>query len=490
MSRVVIHLLLALAFLAGAFNCFSALPADAADFVVNPYVQLGPRSPSANSLPSVTVQWGAIDSDRDFQVEWRNKGDTQWNTCPRPTFRRVAPRNLTPFRLYSTEISGINSGAAIQFHVLVNRRGVFDGSCIAPKTGGDKQTFAVFGDIGVGSLPQGAIARQVQKAHPDYAVLTGDLVYGSGTISEYLRNWFPIMNASDLGVISGAALMSSTLVVAAAGNHDLIMSNNLGATPDGLGYFIFWSQPLNGPGQSGKPNTTPIQGSQSELTAFRNAAGDNFPRMAQFSFDYGNAHWTMVDANPYMDWTNAELRSWLEKDLAAAKDKQWRFVVLHQAPFTSNWTHMEEQRMRLICDILEKGKVDIVFSGHSHNYERSYPLRFAIDKAVGTKALPTIPGSLQLDKSFDGKSDSTPDGVIYVVTGAGGAPLTIGRHLNVPYKVQPYTQKLIAQPHSFTLCEISGGKLKLRQISAFGLELDSITIDKAAEAQTSRSAAH
>lgn len=478
-----------LAFLASTFGCLSALPSHATDFIVNPYVQLGPHAPTANTSPAVTVQWAAADSDRDYQLEWRNKGDTRWNPSPRPTFRRVAPSNLTPFRLYSTEISGINSGAAIQFHVLLNRHSVFDGSCIAPKTAGDKQTFAVFGDIGVGSLPQGTIARQVVRAHPDYAVLTGDLVYGSGTISEYLRNWFPIMNASDLGVISGAALMSSTLLVAAPGNHDLIMSNNLDTVPDGLGYFVFWSQPLNGPGIAGKPNTTPVHGGKSSLAAFRAATGDNFPRMAQFSFDYGNAHWTVVDANPYMDWTSPELRSWLEKDLAAAKDKQWRFVALHQAPFTSNWKHMDEQRMRLISGILEKGKVDLVFAGHAHNYERSYPLRFTVDKTIGAKSLPEVPGSFQLDKSFDGKVDSTPDGVIYVVTGAGGAPLTIGRHLNVPYKVQPFTQKLIAQPHSFTLCEISGGKLKLRQISAFGLELDTITIDKTATAQNTRSAA-
>ena len=33
--------------------------------------------------------------------------------------------------------------------------------------------------------------------------------------------------------------------------------------------------------------------------------------------------------------------------------------------------------MRVIAPILEANHVDIVFSGHVHNYQRSFPLTFA-----------------------------------------------------------------------------------------------------------------
>ena len=450
-------------------------------FVINPYVQMGPTGPVRGESPRVSVLWGAHDRETEFQVEWRNKGDVQWNACPSPSFRRVATESATPFRLYSTEISGINAGAAIQFRVLHNRRSQFDGSCIAPKTDSDQQSFAVFGDTGAGNLAQGAIARQVVKAKPDYAMITGDIVYQKGTVSEYLKNWFPIMNATDLGVISGAPLLSSVLCMAAPGNHDVLYSPNLDTYPDGLGYYTFWSQPLNGPSLPGATkNVPPLAGKKANRDAFHTASGDNFPRMSQYSFDYGNAHWTVLDANPYVDWTSPDLRAWLDKDLASAKKSQWRFVALHQSPFTSNWRHMREQQMRLCTDIFEKHKVDIVFSGHSHSYERSWPLRFSVTNPRAARRLPIgeVSGSWQLDKTFNGTSYTTPDGVIYIVTGAGGANLTLGRRLNVPFSVQPFTCKFVARPHSFTLCDIKGTKLRLRQISENGQELDAITIDK------------
>jgi 3',5'-cyclic AMP phosphodiesterase CpdA len=459
-----------------------------AGFVVDPYVQMGPSSPVKGERPKVIVQWGALEKQKPFQVEWRNKGDSQWNPCPSPTRRPVNIENVPHFDLYTAEISGINPGATLQFRLLHGQKSIFEGGCVAPKTDAEQQSFAVFGDTGIGSLAQGAIARQVRHAKPDYAVITGDIVYGRGRVSGYLSNWFPVMNASDLGAISGAPLLSSVLCIAAPGNHDLLYSTDLDAFPDGLGYFIFWSQPLNGPADQGstRHNVPPLTGSNARQAAFKKASGNNFPRMAQFSFDYGDAHWTILDANPYMDWTSPRLRAWLDKDLAAAKSARWRFVALHQSPFTSSLVHINEQQMRLVADLFEKHKVDLVFSGHSHCYERSYPLRFAVDKSIPIKRTPVceVKGSFQLDKSFDGKVDGTPDGVIYVVTGAGGARLTLGRQLNRPFTLQPYTQRLIAQPHSFTLCEISGAKLRLRQISDTGRELDTITIDKSAEERT------
>ena len=107
--------------------------------------------------------------------------------------------------------------------------------------------------------------------------------------------------------------------------------------------------------------------------------------MANFSFDYGNAHWTVLDSNPYVDWTDPELRAWVERDLAAAKDATWRFVAFHHPPFNSSRAHFGDQRMRVLVDLFEAGRVDVVWSGHVHNYQRTFPLTFAADRGPDGK---------------------------------------------------------------------------------------------------------
>jgi hypothetical protein len=42
------------------------------------------------------------------------------------------------------------------------------------------------------------------------------------------------------------------------------------------------------------------------------------------------------------------------------------------AGFNSSRTHFEEQQMRLMSEIFERNKVDIVFTGHVHNYQRTF----------------------------------------------------------------------------------------------------------------------
>ena len=117
------------------------------------------------------------------------------------------------------------------------------------------------------------------------------------------------------------------------------------------------------------------------------------------------------------------------KDLEKAKDATWRFVIYHHPGFSSSRAHYEQQQMRLISPILEKGNVDIVFSGHVHNYQRSFPMSFVPDIA-GTLLVRginnnifhgrVVNGKWILDKNFNGKRNAKPNGVIYIVTGAGG----------------------------------------------------------------------
>ena len=89
-----------------------------------------------------------------------------------------------------------------------------------------------------------------------------------------------------------------------------------------------------------------------------------------------------------------------------------------------------------------------------------------------------VDGKWTLDKSFDGKSDTTPKGVIYVVTGAGGQHLYNPEQQDNPASWQEFTCKHISKVHSLTVAEVDGRTVIVRQVTADGEEVDRFVITK------------
>ena len=258
---------------------------------------------------------------------------------------------------------------------------------------------------------------------------------------------------------------------------------NFNQHPDLGAFYVLWSQPLNGPlGADSKANVPLFYGAGAMMEAMKKAAGERYPRMSNFSFDYGDSHWLMLDANWYMDWSNQALRAWVDQDLRLAVDKRWRFVCFHQPGFTTDIKHADEQRMRLLADLFEKHNVDVVFSGHNHVYERCYPLRFQVTPREDGR--PTSPegrvdGTFELDHDYDGETVTTKRGVLYLVTGGGGARLYLEAVRRANHaKLPPYTAEIIDDVHSFTVCDLTNDRLTFRQIGADGSELDRFVITK------------
>ncbi len=157
---------------------------------------------------------------------------------------------------------------------------------------------------------------------PDFVMIAGDLAYYKGRLADYLDEVFPTYNDDALTPSSGAPLLRSTLTLVAPGNHDLL-ERDLDVYPDALFYFLAWSLPLNGPlAVPGPANTPSLRGAEARRRAFLDAAGPAYPRMANYSFDFGDAHWTVLDTNPYADWTDPALRDWLARDLEAARARR------------------------------------------------------------------------------------------------------------------------------------------------------------------------
>jgi predicted phosphodiesterase len=450
-------------------------------FIVKPYLQLGdlPRLSPAEPL---RVLWQAAhDTGAKWAVDVRQAAGDPWRPAVGAGGRLIAQPEA-PYRLFSVPLTRLQPGAEFEYRVSKNGQVLFAAKGKARAAAEQPYRFVVTGDTGANTDQEKRIVYQVSRAQPDFFAIAGDIVYSTGRMSEYREKYFPIYNADIASPETGAPLIRSRLSFAAPGNHDA-GTGDLDRDPDGQAYFLNWALPLNGPNaQVGLPNTQVIKGPPDRVKAHLALLRPNFPRMANYSFDYGNAHWTFIDSNVYVDWSDAYLRNWLARDLAAARHATWKFVVFHHPPFSSSRVHFSEQQMRLVSDILEHRGVDLVFSGHVHNYQRTRPLKFlakpAADRSFKSGNPYVVDGDFEIDGAFDGVKNTTPDGVLYIVTGAGGAgAYDPDQTDNVP-TWQPYTMKLVSDVYSFTVVDVDRRSLTLRQISEMGDELDRMVVTK------------
>lgn len=429
-------------------------------FLVKPYLQLG-DAPKTAARERLELMWHAEDRDAAWRVEV--KQGRGWTAQAAPTFRRLDAPPLSAHRIYRATLRNLGPGARVPYRVMLNGSVVFEAEAQARKAGTHR--LAVFGDAADGSKEQAAIAKAVADQNPDAVFITGDLVYGRGRAEEYRQRFFPAYNGDE------APLLRRVPFLGMPGNHDIPFAK----WPDASAYFAYWSLPLNGPAlRAGAPNAAPVTAGVHDAVVA--AAGPAFPRMASYSFDYGQVHWTVLDSNVYTDWGSPVLKAWLEADLRAARGAVWRVVALHHPLFQSSRSHFDDQWMRPISPILEKYGVDLVLAGHVHNYQRTAPLRFQPTK-VGARGR-AVEGTFTVDEAFDGETATRAKGIIHIVTGAGGAELYDPWQTDARVSWQPWTRAFISDRHSFTVLEVDGKTLKVRQLDAEGRELDAITVTK------------
>jgi uncharacterized repeat protein (TIGR01451 family) len=321
---------------------------------------------------------------------------------------------------------------------------------------------------------------------PDFALNTGDNVYITGADDNYRYVWMKDWNSGVASNDSGAPYIRSIPLYIVDGNHDVgstgatanLLADSGATVPglagpgpfgggvgggDALAHFNNFYFPLNGPpdvdiqyhfqGDSSTPSNflfsyngvnycLPIC-SPSAIEALRaSTAVDTgmgtkrqIDHMSNYSFDYGNAHFVFLDANPHL-FDNllppgppgtaqsfpfpaypSVLRDWLIKDLDNS-NQIWKVVVFHQPSFSSGNATISNDQMRTMARFLEDHGVNFVFNGHEHNYQRSLPLRVRPNN-IATAPQPNVP-QVDVDTAFDGAGHTVPDGVLYFVEGAGG----------------------------------------------------------------------
>ncbi len=473
-----------------ATNTPAALPL----FTALPYVQPGPDSQLKPGAETVRLAWQTEPVKAHFTVEF-GRTENYGRTAAVPYAERSYP-GATPAGRYNyvATFDQLELGTEYHYRVKGNGAVIATGYFTTRQPRGGKIRFAAFGDNCNGDPSDHAIAYQVYQAHPDFVMNTGDNVYENGLDSQYSSYFFPIFNADVAALDKGGPLLRSVPFYSVIANHDLNTTDpatghpcaDFDEHPDALAYYTNFHLPLNGPTVN-HPTTT--RGAADRLQNFRDCAQQRFPRMANYSYDYGNAHFICLDSNTYIDATDADLQAWIAADLAAT-DAKWKIAVYHQPPFNAGAKHYKEQQMRPLCPLFEAHKVDLVLSGHEHIYQRNRPLTFAPADLSRAHALYSsdrlIPGKITLDLDFDGEKVTKPKGIIYLTTGAGGKKLYDPGYTNDPTKWLhaednnvPYAVKMNTDKYSFSLFEIDGDVLTMKQIDQDGSEIDRMKVTKA-----------
>ncbi len=175
-----------------------------------------------------------------------------------------------------------------------------------------------------------------------------------------------------------------------------------------------------------------------------------------YSYTYGNAEFFVLDTNTKRNLKpDGEQYKWLDKALAASTAK-WKVCYHHHPAYCSDdddygntWKGSStygDVRVRSFVELYEKYKVDVVFNGHVHVYERTWPIRA-------------------------GKVDQK-DGVVYVTSGGGG-----GRLEDFAPTPAFFKQEFRSDYH-FCYVTVHNGTFNLKAFDADGRLFDQFAIKK------------
>ncbi|MHB8875360.1 MAG: purple acid phosphatase family protein, partial [Myxococcaceae bacterium] len=192
-------------------------------------------------------------------------------------------------------------------------------------------SFLAWGDSGTGGTGQWAVADRLKALNvtPDFGLILGDIIYPGGEAALYDPRYFQPYQA----------LLRKMVIWPTIGNHDVV-------TAGGQPYLDAFYLPTNNPASS-------------EL---------------YHSWDYGNAHFVCLDTHVSSFSAGSAQLQWAAQDLAASTAR-WKFAYFHVPPY-SGGTHLDSASVKAnILPVLEAAGVDVVFSGHSHVYERTFLLK-------------------------------------------------------------------------------------------------------------------
>ena len=429
------------AHLAAAALSLWAATAFAAQITRGPYLQSG-------GAQSVVVRWRT-----DVSTDSRVRYGPAPNSLPNML---VDPTSTTE---HEVRVGALVPGTRIYYAVGSSAGDLAGGDAVTwydiPPPPGTPKPFRawILGDPGRENETQARV-RDAYYAYTgptrtDVWLTLGDNAYDQGTDAEYQGSVFE----------SFAPFLRSHVLWSTRGNHDLV---RVGPNND---YYDFFTLPKDGH----------IGGVPSASEAY-------------YAFDYADAHFVCLDSEGSSNDPGDPMLTWLEADLAATQQR-WIIAFWHRPPY-SKGTHSSDTDSRMtemrehVVPVLEAHGVDLVLTGHSHDYERS----FLIDGHYGVSS--TLTSAMIVDGG-DGRIDGdgpyhkpafrTPHaGAVYVVVGVSYS--TAAAPLDHPAMVQSMSAL------GSLVLDVTAQHLDGRFLDDRGVVRDSFRIAKASELDSGQGA--
>jgi len=263
-------------------------------------------------------------------------------------------------------------------------------------------TFVAGGDSRDNPTMRDAISRAMASFNPSFVIHSGDFV-GTGTNQALWDDWFTGMDNCWVTENEGLTIP----IIPVLGNHEGMATN----------YFEQFSLPGN---------------------------------EQWFSIDWGpDLH--IIALNSEVSITGEQL-DWLRSDLAEHENYLWKVAIFHRPAFSGGSHGSTMSIRRYWVPLFDNYHVDLVFTGHDHTYERTYPINYTLSENT--------------------PMSSPENGTIYIVSGGWGAPLYAGTP-------QWWSALGPESKYHFTVVDIyENGLLHLRAIDKDGNVFDELSIQK------------
>jgi predicted phosphodiesterase len=359
------------------------------------------RAPYVQNLKTtaLTIVW-TTPEDGPSELHYGQNDFSQVVQATSDYFTTEANPPYAAYYVHQADLTGLSPDTAYQYQIFTNDVNLTPGGSATTRTAKPSTAssfrFVAVGDTGYGNSAQENVGTRLAQVQPDLVVHTGDIIYQVASYDLFEERYFQIY----------ADLLKSIWIAPSMGNHDTEYNN-------GKSFADVYVNPPNG-------------------------SSDPVLREVYYSFDYGNAHFVMLD-NFITFSPGSPQYTWLQNDLAST-NQFWKFVVFHVPVYATDNNqdpHDNASEVQYLAPLFQQYHVNVVFNGHWHNYERMKPL---LNGQVST---------------------IQAGGVVYLVTGGGGAPLMgVG---SPPWHSR--TAIKVAQYH-LTVIDISGCSLRMRGVKA------------------------